>query len=398
MSWTPVELRFAHKGALRLSYIPKHVLITSRLYGAGGVETHLLTLCKLLVKHGAQITVVSRFARPQTPLVRCAGEIPIRLVTTPFASDLRLFRLSTAWALLVWPLLLRGRFDVLYTLELSRFTRFLSRFVKPDGYVIANRIGEPASDARALDPRAGDLLDGFVVESALQAQAMRKFLPASVPLAAIPHLGHVKAAPRWKPRAVGQFRVAFLGRYDRAKGVYRLLQIWQDSPSQSATLDFYGHGAERDGMINEISRRGLADHVRVNAGWSTAEELATILAEIDLVVLPSETEGLPVVLLEAMAHGVPFVATDVGAVRILAIDNPDVRVVPLDNGAISQAMSEMEEQIRTGKVLGARLQSYYENRYSYARVSSLWAQALLMPEQFWEGALPIRDVVLASQA
>jgi glycosyltransferase involved in cell wall biosynthesis len=358
------------------------------------VETHLLNLCRVLVDHGAEVTFVARVARPETPLVQRARELPIRLITTPFASDLRWFRPSTAWALLVWPLVLTGRrFDVLYTVELSRFTRFLSRFVKPDGYVIANRIGEPASDARAVDPRAADLLDGFIVESVLQAQAMRKFLSAGVPLAAIPLLGHVKAAPRWKPRAVGQFRVAFLGRYDPAKGVYRLLNIWNDLPNHSAALDFYGHGAELEGMMYEIARRGLADRVRVNGGWSTGEELASILAETDLVVLPSETEGLPVVLLEAMAHGVPFVATDVGAVRSLAVENPDVRVVPLDNGAIKQAINEMEQQIRTGKVLGARLQTYYENRYSYVRLSSSWAEALLKPEQFWGGLL-VKDAAV----
>jgi glycosyltransferase involved in cell wall biosynthesis len=190
--------------------------------------------------------------------------------------------------------------------------------------------------------------------------------------------------------------VAFLGRYARAKGVYRLLEIWQDTPTQSATLDFYGHGAEREGMIYEISRCGLADRVRVNGGWSTAEELATILAEIDLVVLPSETEGLPVVLLEAMAHGVPFVATDVGAVRSLAIDNPDVRVVPLQDHLLKTAIEDMARQIRRGVVRGERLQQYHRARYSHEVLSQRWVEALLYPEHFWHApeAIPGTEAVL----
>src|SRR5437588_261852 len=75
--------------------------------------------------------------------------------------------------------------------------------------------------------------------------------------------------------------------------------------------------------------------------WLDGPELSTILANVDLIVLPSETEGLPVVLLEALAHGVPFVASDVGAVRTLAEDNPDVRVVPLENDAFARAICEM---------------------------------------------------------
>jgi hypothetical protein len=41
--------------------------------------------------------------RDEIPLVRVHRDIPIRLITTPFAAGLRVFRLSTGWALLGWP-------------------------------------------------------------------------------------------------------------------------------------------------------------------------------------------------------------------------------------------------------------------------------------------------------
>jgi glycosyltransferase involved in cell wall biosynthesis len=122
----------------------------------------------------------------------------------------------------------------------------------------------------------------------------------------------------------------------------------------------------------------------VNDGWQEADELRRILANVDLVVLPSETEGLPVVLLESMAHGVPFVATDVGAVRTLAEENPDVRVVPpLSNAALKEAIIEMESDIRFSKVGGERLQQFHRAKFGYERLSRLWVQALLNPEEFW---------------
>jgi len=361
----------------------KRILVTAQLYGAGGVETHLLNLCRLLVERGAEVTVAARIANPETPLIRQRREIPIRLLATPFARDLRRFRFSTAWAAAVWPFQMRaGYFDLLYTVELSRFARYLRRFVRRDGYMIGNRIGEPLGDSQRLAPSCQPALNGFIVESEMQATPVRRSANG-LRVAAIPLMAFVHDAPSRQPRAIDGFRVAFLGRYFRTKGVYRLLEIWSGFADRPIRLDFYGHGVEREGLEQEICRRGLEASVRVNGGWSTSEELASIMAATDLVVLPSETEGLPLVLLEAMAYGVPFVAGNVGAISSLAENNPDVRVVPLDNEAFAQAVREMECEIRAGKIVGRRLQDYHRARYGHERLAGLWSQALLEPEQFW---------------
>jgi glycosyltransferase involved in cell wall biosynthesis len=112
------------------------------------------------------------------------------------------------------------------------------------------------------------------------------------------------------------------------------------------------------------------------------EELPAIMDKTGLVVLPSEFEGLPLVLLECMAFGVPFVASDVGAVRSLAEDNPDVRVVPLEYGAITSAIQEVAAGIRGGEIRGDRLQGYYLRRYDHEHVANQWVSALMNPEEF----------------
>jgi glycosyltransferase involved in cell wall biosynthesis len=248
--------------------------------------------------------------------------------------------------------------------------------------VIGNRFGEPLGERETLPAQVLGRLNGFIVESDLQARAVRREHPNSFPLAVVPHIGHVSDPPRRRVCKSDIFRVAFLGRYARAKGVYRLLEIWPELP-ECTHLEFFGHGPERAALEREICTRGLAGRMRVNGGWTDADELHRTMANIDLVVLPSETEGLPMMLLEAMAHGVPFVATDVGAVRTLAEQNPDVRVVPLNNAALKEAIVGMESDIRSGKVVGERLQQYHRARFSYERLSRLWTQALLHPEEFW---------------
>jgi glycosyltransferase involved in cell wall biosynthesis len=381
----------ARKAKSRLSSkreeeLPKRILVNVMLFGPGGGATHLLHLCKALVQEGAEITLLSRYAHESTPLVQLRDEIPIRFISTPFARNRRFYRLSTAWALLFWPLLLGGKkFDVLYTWELSPFTRFLSRFVLPEGRILLQRIGEPLEEGTVFDPALESLLDGMLVETSMQAEAARRGLTQKTSVLTLPLIGHCISPPERNGHHPKEaFQITFLGRYHRDKGIYRLLEILPGLKIGKAELNFHAWGPEREQFKKSLCDLGLEDRVHVNDAYTTPEELSAILARTDLVVLPSETEGLPVVLLEAMAHGVPFVATDVGATRVLAEENPDVRVVPLDNRALGQAIEEMAGAIRCGSVRSDRLQAYYQSRYGYEKLSRRWIDALLRPEQVWE--------------
>jgi len=354
------------------------------LFGPGGGATHLLHVCRALVQRGAEITLVSRFSDKNTPLLHLHREIPIRFISTPFARNRALYRLSTAWALSVWPFLLRTKYDVLYTWELSPFTKFLSRFVHRKGRVILQRIGEPLAENECLDPFLEKLLDGLIVESPLQAEAARRVISREISILALPNLGHCASLPSpngHRPNEV--FQITFLGRYDRGKGIYRLMEIWPQLNIGEAELNFHGWGPEREQLQRLVSRQGFGAHIHLNGAYSTANELSAILAATDLLVLPSETEGLPVVLLESMARGVPFVAADVGAVSTLAENNPDVKVVPLDNVSLKEAIQEMARAIRAGHIRSDRLQRYYQTRYGYEALSRKWCDALLRPEQVW---------------
>lgn len=161
------------------------------------------------------------------------------------------------------------------------------------------------------------------------------------------------------------------------------MDIWNEAHPEGAELAFYGVGPHRRELQEYIQAKGLAKHASVNDGWATSEQQAAILANVDLVMLPSDSEGFPLVLLEGLAHGVPFIATDVGGICELARDNPDVAVVPLDNSAFTNALREMLRRIRAGDISAERLQHYYAERYAPERIAAQWLAALLEPEKFW---------------
>jgi glycosyltransferase involved in cell wall biosynthesis len=113
-----------------------------------------------------------------------------------------------------------------------------------------------------------------------------------------------------KPRTVR--RLLFVGPLVPRKGVHLLLEALAD-PRLPAdlTLQLAGDGPERAALEDQARRAGLAERVRF-LGFRT--EVPQLLAEADAFVLPSLLEQQPLALTEAMAAGLPCLATDVGGV------------------------------------------------------------------------------------
>lgn len=86
-----------------------------------------------------------------------------------------------------------------------------------------------------------------------------------------------------------------------------------------------GDGPMRPALVAEIAAAGMSDHCVVTGGRGDVPEL---LRAADLFWLTSDWEGLPNVVLEAMASGVPVVATDVGGTRELVQDGETGFLVP----------------------------------------------------------------------
>jgi glycosyltransferase involved in cell wall biosynthesis len=380
-----VSLGFAYRQrTVRLVTIQRvvlqqRILINANFYGVGGREIHVVKLCEALVQTGVEVTVVSRIANSSAKQITDSLKaVPVRFLSTPFASSSNL-KLSTIWAMMVWPLQLRRHsFHALYTFDLSSFTEFLRKFVSSDGKVILNRAGDlmRVEDLPAMNLTLPDLM---MVETELQAAAARDMFRSNLPIISIPLLGNYHSPPsRTETPGKECLEAAFLGRFDENKGAFRLLKVWSKLRDQRLRLSFYGHG-DRDRLQEAICSLGLTDRVAIKESWTSSKGLAKILDQTDFVVLASQTEGLPIVLLESIAHGVPFVATDVGAIRTLAEGNPDVLVVENELEAIAAGIDKMASLIRSGSVIGKRLQQFALERYNYELLAADWRQALLNP-------------------
>lgn len=129
--------------------------------------------------------------------------------------------------------------------------------------------------------------------------------------------------PRPDPRP--PYRIGFIGRIHPVKRIPDLLRAVALLPADYARVEIFGDGPARGEVESTVSSLGLEDRVSMHG---TVAGSANALASIDVLVLPSEAEGMPVVPLEAMAAGVPVVATDVPGTRDVVTDEQNGLLVP----------------------------------------------------------------------
>ena len=123
------------------------------------------------------------------------------------------------------------------------------------------------------------------------------------------------------------FLIAQIGRLNQQKGLRCLIQaaslVLEKYPK--ALFLLIGEGPLEGELRREVEELGLSQSVRF-LGWR--DDVPEILACVDLFVLASLWEGLPYTLLEAMAAGLPVVATDVGGCREVVLDGETGLLVP----------------------------------------------------------------------
>ena len=136
-------------------------------------------------------------------------------------------------------------------------------------------------------------------------------------------------------------RLLFVGRLDQVKGVVVLFDAVASLVAAGAPihLTLVGDGPQRGDLERRARELGIASSVEF-AGYRNQEEVQQHLRDTDVFVLPSFAEGVPVSLMEAMAAGLPVVATNVGGVTELVSDGRNgVVVAPGDAAALERAIA-----------------------------------------------------------
>lgn len=163
--------------------------------------------------------------------------------------------------------------------------------------------------------------------------------------------------------------VLYVGRLDPQKGLFDMLealvQVRDQAPQVWNRLQvaLVGDGPQRNALDEFAVQHGLGDHVRF-VGWRP--DVPCWLAAADGLILPSHWEGMPNVVLEAMAASLPVIATDVEGTQELVQHGETGWLVPPGRpSALANAILEFASNLSQRKQFGRRGREIVAERYTY---------------------------------
>lgn len=185
-----------------------------------------------------------------------------------------------------------------------------------------------------------------------------------------------------KPRSAEPgLRVLAVGRLVEKKGFHVLVDAIAAS-DRSTTLRIVGDGPEGERLRRHVGERGVADRVTF-AGSATHATLPREYAGADVVAVPSivdhtgDRDGLPNVVLEAMASGRPVVGTRVGAIDHAIRDGETGLLVgPGSPAALAGALSWLAANPLARAALGRRARAVVEDRFDLGQCVRRFAGVL----------------------
>jgi len=206
--------------------------------------------------------------------------------------------------------------------------------------------------ARFIEPKMLKWADVVTVVSKSAQEAYRK---VGVETIHIPNAIDLKEMPREGERIYNR-QIIFVGRLSREKGIDVLIDAMDEI--EDVHLLIVGSGSERFSLDANTENR---IHVMGEQTW---KKTISLIRGSDVLVLPSRTEGLPTVILEAMAVGTPVIASAVGGIPEIIETNREGVLVPRNDvksltNAIKSVMKDRKKRAYLAKNAKEKLQREY---------------------------------------
>ena len=300
----------------------------------GGMENGVVNLINTTREHLRHTVVTMSGRGPLTE--RLPAAVPVHYIGKRAGTDLgAVLRLGR--------LLRRLHPDVVHSRNWGALDTVVAARLAGIRMLVHGEHGREARDPQGLDPKRNRLrrvLSPLISRFVTVSFDLRRWLTTTVRIPAhkVVTIHNGVDTTRFSPGDSAEAREALglpvaatvvgtIGRLDPVKDQVGLVAAFSGLVASRANsiLVIVGEGPSRPALENEIRWRGLADRVRL---FGERRDVPTVLRALDVFVLPSRAEGMSNTILEAMATGLPVIATDVGGNPELV--EPDVtgRLVP----------------------------------------------------------------------
>jgi colanic acid/amylovoran biosynthesis glycosyltransferase len=179
-------------------------------------------------------------------------------------------------------------------------------------------------------------------------------------------------------RSSKSLTIICVGRLEKVKGQKYLIETCAQLKERNIDFRCYlvGDGELQSQIQRQINQLDLADFVKI-LGFQPHHKVVDLLRQADILVLPSISEGIPVAIMEAMASGIPVVATSVTGVPELVEDSVTGLLVPSRNSsALTDAI------LRLYKSPELRLQMGESGRQKVFKDFNLQRSAVMLQNSF----------------
>ncbi|MEO3407476.1 glycosyltransferase [Mucilaginibacter sp. CAU 1740] len=366
--------------------MPKKILLMGHTDGLGGAQTAYRELFDFVQQEGHELKIINITDR--------------KVSQQPFGSSALLgciehkvsgiFKKAKKYVSLLQAGSKAKSFDpdVFVSIGLSNSAIFITKYLGKNCFKIAQDFIANRSEHEEIWIQSRDTFNGIAVQAPSMLKYWQSVLsdPSAVnwlPCFPQPPVAGVIKAPG--NRSAPNIKLGYFGRLAGNKGLPLLFKALADLPApETLTLDLWGKGekeAELKKLANELK---ITSRVNFLGGYPDQKEGAELMASYDALVLTStEMEGLPLVLLESMAYGLPFMATDIGAIADCCINNPDTVLVKPTQENITIGLAVLIHHIQTGQFDPDRLHQYYEDNFSAHVMASRWRECLDNPKIFF---------------
>jgi glycosyltransferase involved in cell wall biosynthesis len=158
---------------------------------------------------------------------------------------------------------------------------------------------------------------------------------------------------------------AFIGRITKIKRPDRFLDVVDNLQGQGSDLHFIVAGA--GDLLDYCKERSARENLPINyLGWR--EDVETVLAASDLVLLTSDNEGTPLSLIQAGMARLPIVATNVGSISEIVIDGETGFLTGLTAAALAESVMKLISSNSLSEEMGRKAHEYTIERYGVDRL------------------------------
>ncbi len=333
------------------------ILTVAYLHGAGGAERQIILLSNEMAKKGHDVHMI--ILNENECHYTISEDIKVHDLSANESRPLRIIKRFLAFRKEIGKI--QPEVTINYNLQGAYFSLLVGR--KACGKIIYSERGDPYDDEYSgLLGKVRDITCKHVNGLVFQSEGARDFFTITQKQKAIViHNSITVPQDKYPIPEKRDNRIVTVGRLHPQKNPWLLVDafslIAQKYPD--VTLEFYGDGALKEEIQAKINRMGLAGRIHLNP---SRINIFDCIRTARLFVLPSDYEGMPNALMEAMSLGLPSIATDCrpGGARTLIEDGINGFIVPVRNPLVmAQKISfildnpdEAEKIGRTARILG----------------------------------------------